>query len=55
MVRELMHDIIISYEKRNQQKEASMKTRLWKNDKMYAFEETDEGFQVIKRYSVSWQ
>jgi hypothetical protein len=29
--------------------------RIWKNGKMYAFEETDEGFFVIKRYSVSWQ
>jgi len=29
--------------------------RLWKNGKMYAIEETDEGFIVIKRYSVSWQ
>lgn len=29
--------------------------RLWKNDKMYAIEETDEGFIVIKRYSYSWQ
>ena len=29
--------------------------RLWKNGKMYAIEETDEGFQVIKRYSYSWQ
>lgn len=29
--------------------------RIWKNNKMYAIEETDEGFIVIKRYSVSWQ
>ena len=29
--------------------------RLWKSGKMYAIEETDEGFQVIKRYTYSWQ
>jgi hypothetical protein len=29
--------------------------RIWKNGKMYSIEETDEGFIVIKRYSVSWQ
>jgi len=29
--------------------------RIWKNNKMYALEETDEGFIVIKRYTVSWQ
>ena len=29
--------------------------RLWKNGKMYAIEETEEGLMVIKRYSVSWQ
>jgi hypothetical protein len=29
--------------------------RLWKNGKMYAIEETEEGFIVIKRYSASWQ
>lgn len=27
--------------------------RLWKNQKMYAIEETEEGFKVIKQYSVS--
>lgn len=29
--------------------------RLWKNNKMYAMEETDEGFRVIKRFHVSWE
>lgn len=29
--------------------------RIWKKDKMYAIEETDDGFIVIKRYSFSWQ
>jgi len=29
--------------------------RIWKNNKMYAIEETDEGFIVIKRYTFSWQ
>jgi hypothetical protein len=29
--------------------------RIWKNNKMYAIEETDEGFIVIKRYTVSWK
>lgn len=29
--------------------------RIWKNNKMYAIEETDEGFIVIKRYTISWQ
>ncbi|MCK4932362.1 MAG: 6-bladed beta-propeller [Candidatus Aminicenantes bacterium] len=29
--------------------------RIWKNNKLYALEETDEGFIVIKRYTISWQ
>ncbi len=29
--------------------------RIWENNKMYAIEETDEGFQVIKRYTVTWE
>jgi hypothetical protein len=29
--------------------------RFWKNNKMYSIEETDEGFIVIKRYSISWK
>lgn len=29
--------------------------RLWKNGKMYAVVEDDEGFRVIKRYSVFWE
>ncbi len=29
--------------------------RLWKNGKLYSIEDTNEGFKVIKRYSVSWQ
>ncbi|MGD9347465.1 MAG: 6-bladed beta-propeller [Candidatus Aminicenantes bacterium] len=29
--------------------------RLWRKGKMYGIEETDEGFIVIKRYTVSWQ
>jgi hypothetical protein len=29
--------------------------RLWKGEKMYAIMEDDEGFRVIKRYSVFWE
>jgi hypothetical protein len=29
--------------------------RLWKGDKAYGIEETDDGFRVIKRYAVSWE
>jgi len=29
--------------------------RLWKKDKLYSIEDTDEGFKVIKRYTVSWE
>ncbi|MEA2005396.1 MAG: 6-bladed beta-propeller [Acidobacteriota bacterium] len=29
--------------------------RLWKNNELYTIEETDTGFRVIKRYSVSWE
>jgi len=28
---------------------------LWKNNKLYATEESDEGFITIKRYKVSWE
>ncbi len=28
---------------------------LWKNTKAYAIDEDDEGFQVIKRYTVRWE
>lgn len=28
---------------------------LWKNKKAYAIDEDDEGFQVIKRYTVRWE
>lgn len=29
--------------------------RLWKDNKMYSIEETDDGFKVIKRYGVYWE
>ncbi|MBD3413197.1 MAG: 6-bladed beta-propeller [Candidatus Aminicenantes bacterium] len=28
---------------------------LWKNNKLYSTEETDQGFIIIKRYKVSWE
>ena len=29
--------------------------RLWKNGKMYAIEEAEDGIRVVKRYSVEWK
>jgi len=31
-----------------------MRPRIWKKDKLYTIEEDEEGFQVVKRYNVSW-
>ena len=28
---------------------------LWENNKLYATEESDEGYIIIKRYEVSWE
>jgi hypothetical protein len=28
--------------------------RIWKKNKLYTIEEDEEGFQVVKRYKVSW-
>jgi hypothetical protein len=28
--------------------------RIWRGDKAYGIEETEDGFRVIKRYAVSW-
>jgi hypothetical protein len=28
---------------------------IWKNNKLYTIEEDEEGFQVVKRYKVSWR
>jgi len=30
-------------------------SRIWKNNKAYSIEDTEEGYKVIKRYSYSWQ
>jgi len=32
----------------------AMRPRIWKKDKLYTIEEDEEGFQVVKRYKVSW-
>jgi hypothetical protein len=29
--------------------------RIWRGDKAYGIEETEDGFRVIKRYAVSWE
>jgi hypothetical protein len=34
--------------------ESKLDIRLWKSDKMYAFEEDEEGYRLIKRFSVFW-
>jgi len=34
--------------------ESKLDIRLWKDEKMYAIEEDDEGYRVIKRFSVFW-
>lgn len=28
--------------------------RVWKNNKLYAIEEDEEGYQILKRYNVNW-
>jgi hypothetical protein len=28
--------------------------RIWKNSKVYSVEENDDGFKILKRYSVTW-
>lgn len=30
-------------------------SRIWKNNKAYSIEDTEEGYKVIKRYSYSWK
>lgn len=32
-----------------------MRPRVWKKNKIYAIEEDEEGFQVVKRYKVTWR
>ena len=32
----------------------SFNPAVWKNEKVYAIEEDDSGFQVVKRYKVIW-
>lgn len=34
---------------------SSANPRLWKNGRLYSIEDTDDGFKVIKRYTVSWE
>ena len=34
--------------------ETKLDIRLWKSEKMYAMEEDDDGYRVIKRFSVFW-
>jgi hypothetical protein len=34
--------------------ETKLDIRLWKSEKMYAMEEDDKGYRVIKRFSVFW-
>jgi len=29
--------------------------RTWKNDRLYTIEEDEEGFQIVKRYKVTWK
>jgi hypothetical protein len=28
---------------------------VWKNDKLYTIEEDESGFNVVKRYKVTWR
>ena len=52
---EFVHDIFDSEGRFIAQSVSKINISIWKNGKAYAIEETDEGFQVIKRYSVRWE
>jgi hypothetical protein len=51
---EFVHDIFDSEGRFIAQFVSKINISIWKNGKAYAIEENDEGFQVIKRYSVRW-
>lgn len=34
---------------------SKMDIRLWKNGKVYSYEENEEGLKIIKRYKVKWE
>ncbi len=51
---EFVHDIFDSEGRFIAQFVSKINISIWKNGKAYAIEENDEGFQVIKRYSIRW-
>jgi len=51
---EFVHDIFDSEGRFIAQFVSKINISIWKNGKAFAIEENDEGFQVIKRYSVRW-
>lgn len=52
---EFIHDIFDSEGRFIAQFVSKVNVGIWKNGKAYAIDENDEGFQVIKRYSIRWE
>ena len=40
---------------RNLQAAYNPKKRVWKSKKLYAVEEDEDGFQILKVYNVHWE
>lgn len=52
---EFVHDIFDSEGRFIAQFTSKINVSVWKNGKAYAIDENEEGFNVIKRYKVSWE
>jgi hypothetical protein len=52
---EFVHDIFDSEGRYIAQFTSKINVSVWKNGKAYAADESEEGFNVIKRYKVSWE
>ncbi len=52
---EFVHDVFDSEGRFISQFASKITVSVWKNGKAYAIDENEEGFNVIKRYSVRWE
>jgi hypothetical protein len=52
---EFVHDIFDSEGRFISQFTSKINVSVWKNGKAYAIDENEEGFPIIKRYSVRWE
>lgn len=52
---EFVHDIFDSEGRYIAQFTSKINVSVWKNGKAYAADENEEGFNIIKRYKVSWE